>query len=61
MRALWSEWLVHADAIVFVVDSADSARFEEAKRELDGLLADTFDDQVAPHEQLPVLVCASTV
>ncbi len=34
MRDLWEEFYSNADAVVFMVDSADTQRFEEAKREL---------------------------
>ncbi len=39
-RRLWKTYLVATDAIVFVIDATDSKRFEESKRELQGLLAD---------------------
>ncbi len=34
MRDLWEEFYSNDDAVVFMVDSADTQRFEEAKREL---------------------------
>ena len=42
VRAMWDEYLADTDGIVFLVDSCDSERFEEAKYELQRLLA--FED-----------------
>lgn len=39
VRHLWEEYLLDASAIIFIVDAADVARFDEAKEELDDLLA----------------------
>jgi GTPase SAR1 family protein len=38
VRDLWEEYYAGADAIVFMVDSADKSRLPEAKRELGDLL-----------------------
>lgn len=38
MRHIWQEFYVKVDAIIFVVDSADYERMQEAKRELVVLL-----------------------
>ncbi len=32
VRNLWEEFYVTADGIIFMIDSADSARFAEAKQ-----------------------------
>ncbi|CAF4494794.1 unnamed protein product, partial [Rotaria magnacalcarata] len=37
---LWKDYISSADAIVFLVDAADSIRFARAKAELDNLLKD---------------------
>lgn len=39
LRPLWKAYIRKADGIVFVVDSADTKRFDEAKIELDEILA----------------------
>eukprot|EP00039_Didymoeca_costata_P017593 m.326503 g.326503 ORF g.326503 m.326503 type:complete len:193 (+) comp16558_c1_seq21:140-718(+) len=39
-RRVWKDYFPAIDAIVFIVDAADHSRFEEAKRELNGLIAD---------------------
>uniref|UniRef100_A0A7S0BMI8 Uncharacterized protein n=1 Tax=Rhodosorus marinus TaxID=101924 RepID=A0A7S0BMI8_9RHOD len=39
-RHLWSDFYESVDAVVFIVDSADRGRFEEAKEELHALLED---------------------
>jgi hypothetical protein len=45
VRAWWRDYFVEADAIVFVVDSSDTERLNEAKEELAGLLAEpSLDD-----------------
>ncbi|OIR57166.1 MAG: small COPII coat GTPase Sar1 [Amphiamblys sp. WSBS2006] len=38
-RRIWRNYFPCVSAIVFVIDSADTRRFEEAKEELDGLLS----------------------
>ncbi|KAL9643237.1 hypothetical protein ABK040_014694 [Willaertia magna] len=37
-RRLWKDYFTETSAVVFLVDSADPGRFEEAARELHGLL-----------------------
>jgi GTP-binding protein SAR1 len=39
-RRVWKNYFPAVDAIVFIVDAADRVRFEEAKRELNGLISD---------------------
>eukprot|EP00013_Stygamoeba_regulata_P016323 CAMPEP_0177674990 /NCGR_PEP_ID=MMETSP0447-20121125/26919_1 /TAXON_ID=0 /ORGANISM="Stygamoeba regulata, Strain BSH-02190019" /LENGTH=147 /DNA_ID=CAMNT_0019183261 /DNA_START=164 /DNA_END=607 /DNA_ORIENTATION=+ len=39
VRTLWKEYLVDADAIIFMVDTADRERLPEAQRELACLMA----------------------
>ena len=55
VRSLWTEYAVQADGIVFLVDAADAARFEEARIELNKLLA---NEAMAA---LPVLVLGNKV
>jgi 50S ribosomal subunit-associated GTPase HflX len=38
VRELWEEFYSNADAVVFMVDSADTQRFDEAKTELHQVL-----------------------
>jgi len=41
VRGMWSEYYLHADAVVFMVDSADVERMLECKSELLSLLQDS--------------------
>ncbi|CAI5790142.1 ADP-ribosylation factor-like [Podarcis lilfordi] len=47
IRVLWRHYHPNSDGLVFVVDSADCTRFEEAKSELEALL-ETKDLQDVP-------------
>lgn len=38
MRKMWREYFLKIDAIVYIVDSADSKRFEESKKEFDSIV-----------------------
>merc|ERR1712004_334480 len=40
IRPLWQHYFENSDAVIFVVDSQDRGRLEEAKEELDGVLND---------------------
>ena len=42
VRDLWEEYYSGADAIVFMVDSADHERFEEAKTEMQQVRLEIF-------------------
>mgnify|MGYP000856842999 CR=1 FL=1 len=48
VRHLWLDYYIQHDAIVFMVDSTDVRRFEEAKEELEDILEDeeVFDKPV---------------
>ncbi|XP_078660000.1 small COPII coat GTPase SAR1B-like [Branchiostoma floridae x Branchiostoma belcheri] len=39
-RRVWREYLPAVDAVVFIIDVTDSRRFQEANKELQGLLKD---------------------
>lgn len=58
VRDLWEEYYSGADAIVFMVDSADQARIKEAGRELDDLLQHEAVEGAAapPHLLLSALL-----
>ena len=47
VRQLWRDYYLKADAILFMVDSADPGRFDEAREELHLLMDDT-DLQAVP-------------
>eukprot|EP01137_Pigoraptor_chileana_P020077 Opistho-2@81968 len=55
MRVLWKYYLGGSSALIFMVDSNDRERFEDAQSELRSLL--TLDDGLAPG--CPVLVLAN--
>eukprot|EP01121_Diplochlamys_sp_Union-15-3_P006788 TRINITY_DN17312_c0_g1_i1.p1 TRINITY_DN17312_c0_g1~~TRINITY_DN17312_c0_g1_i1.p1 ORF type:complete len:184 (-),score=28.94 TRINITY_DN17312_c0_g1_i1:21-572(-) len=54
VRDLWKEYFTSADAIIFVIDSADTDRLNEAKEELHCLLD---DEQI--NDNCPFLVLAN--
>ncbi|KAL0248524.1 hypothetical protein GEMRC1_003760 [Eukaryota sp. GEM-RC1] len=45
-RTAWRDHYVGADAVVFVVDAADPARFDESRDELQSLLQDSLLDNI---------------
>ena len=53
-RALWPTYLNNASGLVFVIDSSDSRRFEEAKVELDTILL-----KVQHLKKFPVILLAN--
>ena len=53
-RVLWPTYFKNASALIFVVDSSDSRRFEEAKVELDTILL-----KVHHLRKFPVLILAN--
>mmetsp|Transcript_4025 Transcript_4025/g.8145 ORF Transcript_4025/g.8145 Transcript_4025/m.8145 type:complete len:182 (+) Transcript_4025:121-666(+) len=53
VRELWEEYYSGADAIIFMLDSADRARFKEAKTELGELL------RVEDLNAVPILLLAN--
>ena len=47
LRPLWRHYFQGCDAVIFLVDSADRERFEEAKKEIHGVMeADELSDAV---------------
>jgi GTP-binding protein SAR1 len=54
-RRVWKDYFPAVDAIVFLIDSADLERINEAKAELDELLK---DEQV---EHCPILVLGNKI
>jgi ADP-ribosylation factor protein 1 len=53
LRPLWRHYFNGADALIFVVDSADSARLEDAQQELHRILA------AEELRRVPVLILAN--
>lgn len=54
-RGIWHDYYVDASAIVFLVDAADRARFDEARAELNSLLTD------ASLRDVPVVVLGNKI
>jgi GTP-binding protein SAR1 len=54
-RRVWRDYFPAVDAIVFLIDACDRARFQESKVELDSLLA---DDQLA---NCPILILGNKI
>lgn len=53
IRTLWRHYYTNTDGIVFMVDSADCERFEEARLELEGIL------EARETEGVPLLLLAN--
>ncbi|XP_006000587.1 uncharacterized protein LOC102357799 [Latimeria chalumnae] len=53
IRTLWKHYFMNTDGLVFVVDSADPERFEEARQELEAILD---DDQM---QRVPFVILAN--
>ena len=54
-RRVWKDYFPAVDAIVFIIDANDNARFEESRVELAGLMA---DEQVS---DAPVLILGNKI
>lgn len=54
-RRVWKNYFPAVDAIVFIVDAAQPDRFEEAKRELNGLI---LDEDIA---EAPILILGNKI
>ena len=54
-RRVWKDYFPAVDAIIFLIDSVDYARFEESKKELESLLK---DDQLS---NCPLLVLGNKI
>ena len=55
MREMWKDYFLEANAILFLVDSADTSRLEEAKEELWGIL------ESADLKDIPILILANKI
>lgn len=54
-RRLWKQYLTGADGVVFLVDTTDKKRFDEASNELESLLADDTMTKV------PILILGNKI
>jgi signal recognition particle receptor subunit beta len=57
---VWSDYYVGADAIVFLVDSADRERFPEARRELDVCIAIALSLSLSRFDWTSNVACTHT-
>lgn len=51
LRAMWRKSLVKTELLVFVIDTSDDEKYQEAKKELYGVLNDNQT------ESLPLIIC----
>jgi signal recognition particle receptor subunit beta len=63
MRGIWAQYYDEADGVIFCVDAADGARFGEAARALDAILAATAGPVLvlANKQDLPAAAPAAAV
>lgn len=59
LRRIWAEYAEKADAIIFVIDSADRERFDEAKKELWHVVSMIKEKGRNSRGRIPLLVLAN--